>query len=113
MWLGQPEKGLARAVVEFCRFARDNGLGTGTGETIDALQALTSAQITGVETLKFALRAVLSSSKEEWDLFDGLFDRFWGREPDSVTHTSDSGRREVSVSASAEQKGLRSLRKIT
>lgn len=107
--LGQPEKGLARAVVEFCRFARNNGLGRGTGETIDCLQALTSAQITGVETLKFALRAVLCSSKEEWDLFDGLFDRFWGREPDSVTHSSDSSRSEVSVNASAEEKGLSML----
>jgi uncharacterized protein len=107
--LQQPEKEATRAIVEFCRFARDNGLGSGTGDTIDGLQALSRAQIIGVETLKFALRAVLCSSKEEWDLFGGLFDRFWGREPNSLTHPGNSGRRQVSVNASAEEKGLSML----
>jgi uncharacterized protein len=34
------------------------------------------------ETLKFALRAVLCSSKEDWDLFDRVFEDFWSGEGD-------------------------------
>jgi uncharacterized protein with von Willebrand factor type A (vWA) domain len=32
------------------------------------------------DSVKFALRAVLCSSKEDWDLFDGLFEDFWSQE---------------------------------
>jgi len=105
--LRQPENGLARTVVEFCRFARENGLSSGTKETIDCLKVILTVGTAGLETFKFALRAVLCSSKEEWDLFDDLFDRFWvGLEPDSVTHSGNSSRSLVSVNAYDEEKGL-------
>ncbi|HTG59962.1 MAG TPA: VWA domain-containing protein [Terriglobia bacterium] len=104
--LRQPENGIARAVVEFCRFARENGVSSGTRETINCLQALSIAQISGIETLKFALRAVLCSSKEEWDLFDDLFDRFWGIEPDSVTHSKSSGGSRLPMNAHDGKRGL-------
>jgi uncharacterized protein with von Willebrand factor type A (vWA) domain len=66
-----------RTIVEFCRFARANGLEASTKETLGCLEALRNAHITDIPTLKFALRAVLCSSKEAWDLFDDLFNRFW------------------------------------
>jgi len=72
-----PADGTVRALLEFCRFARANGLTTSTKETLGCLEVLRTARITELHTLKFALRAVLCSSKDEWDLFDGLFDRFW------------------------------------
>jgi len=65
----------ARRVVEFCRFARAHGLSAGVAGTLDALQA---AAVAPPETLRFALRGVLSSSKEEWERFDALFEAFWG-----------------------------------
>ena len=70
--------GPVRALVEFCRFARSKGLNSGPKETIDCLEVLRSADLADSEVLKFALRAVLCSSKEEWDLFDALFETFWG-----------------------------------
>jgi uncharacterized protein len=82
---GSEPRGALRALVEFCRFARANGLSFGTKETIDCLEVLTSANLADSDSLKFALRAVLCSSKEEWDLFDDLFETFWGgHEPNQV-----------------------------
>jgi len=69
--------GTVRTMVEFCRFARANGLRTSTKETLGCLQVLRNARITDLRTLKFALRTVLCSSKDEWDLFDDLFNGFW------------------------------------
>jgi len=101
------ENEFARAIVEFCRFARENGLSPGTKESIDCLQVLGRAEITGLEILKFALRAVLCASKEEWDLFDGMFDRFWGGlEPNSEIHSTRSGRNSLSVDGHGDGDGL-------
>jgi uncharacterized protein len=71
------ELGMVGAVVEFCRFVRANGVGSGTKETIDCLRALQAVRSTNVDILRFTLRAVLCSSKEEWILFDDLFIAFW------------------------------------
>jgi uncharacterized protein with von Willebrand factor type A (vWA) domain len=68
----------AKSIVEFCRFVRANGIGSGTNETIDCLQAFRAAKSTDPDTFSFILRAVLCSSKEEWMLFAELFAAFWG-----------------------------------
>ncbi len=74
----QEQRGdLARTVVDFCRFARANGFSAGVKETLDSLEAVRTVPTTDRETFKFALRAGLCSSKEEWDLFDDLFEAFW------------------------------------
>ncbi len=65
------------AIVEFCRFARESGLSGGVKETLDCLKAARAVGLADRETLKLALRAVLCSSKDDWDLFDELFERFW------------------------------------
>ena len=72
------ERGMVDSVVEFCRFVRANGIGSGTKETIDCLRALQAVRSINVDTFRFTLRAVLCSSKEEWILFDDLFIAFWG-----------------------------------
>jgi uncharacterized protein with von Willebrand factor type A (vWA) domain len=70
---------LARAIVEFCRFARANGIGTGLKQTITCLQILRGARLVDLEAIKFGLRSVLCSSKAEWDLFAKIFEAFWGQ----------------------------------
>jgi uncharacterized protein len=107
--LRQTENGLARAVVTFCRFARKNGLSSGTSETIDCLLVLRSTEISDVETLKFALRAVLCSSKEEWELFDSLFDRFWGLERNSVSPFGNSRHSQATVNGYDAAEGFEIL----
>lgn len=63
--------------VEFCRFAREQGLSGGVEETLGALQAAASLGVESREDLKAGLRAVLCSSKEEWDQFEAIFQAFW------------------------------------
>lgn len=70
-------------IVEFCRFARECGLSSGVKETLASLDAIQAAGIADRETVKLALRAVLCSSKEDWDEFDRMFEEFWSASPAS------------------------------
>ena len=65
-----------RSVVEFCRFVRANGLDSGIRATIDSVRAVRIVDQVGLDDSRHALRAVLSASKRDWDLFDQLFDAF-------------------------------------
>jgi uncharacterized protein len=67
----------AETIVAFCRFARKEGLSTGVQETLGALQAAAVLGRANSDELKFGLRAVLCSSKEDWDLFEQCFRTFW------------------------------------
>lgn len=70
-------KSFAAKVVDFCRFVRVNGISIGPKQTVDALQAAQTIGIADHSNFIAALRAVICSSKEEWDLFDELFQAFW------------------------------------
>ena len=60
-------------IVGFCRYARANGLAIGLQETLAAVEASQVLPDSAPGALRLLLRAVLCSSKEEWDSFDGLF----------------------------------------
>jgi uncharacterized protein len=86
---------LPGAIVRFCRFARRNGLGAGPGETVSCLRMLQGARLADLEAFKFGLRSILCSSKEEWDLFEKIFDVFWGPGGrSSVSAAKDGPRKE-------------------
>ena len=68
---------LPHVIVEFCRFARECGLPAGVKESLDALRAAEAVGIAEREKLKYALRAVICSSKADWDLFTDVFETFW------------------------------------
>lgn len=71
-----PESFVA-TLVAFCRFLRANGIPAGPKQTVTAMAAAQAVGIANGTHLKAALRAVLCSSKEEWNLFDELFATFW------------------------------------
>lgn len=74
-------------IVEFCRFARENGISGGVGETLSSVFAVATLPRAGREELKSALKAVMCSSQPEWEIFDHIFETFWrgsGDRPDSV-----------------------------
>jgi uncharacterized protein with von Willebrand factor type A (vWA) domain len=85
--------GLQDRIVEFCRLARASGFNAGVKETIDALESASLVGVAERASLKSALRAVLCSSKEEWDRFDGIFEQFWspGGHTKPAQSASDSG----------------------
>jgi uncharacterized protein with von Willebrand factor type A (vWA) domain len=72
----QPEN-LSRWIVEFSRFAHDSGLSGGVKETIVALQSAAAVGLVDREIFKYALRSALCSCKQDWELFDDLFECFW------------------------------------
>jgi uncharacterized protein len=66
----------ASSIVEFCQFARKHGLPIGVEQTLAALEAANATGLRDREVLALALRAVLSSSKEEWERFSRIFELF-------------------------------------
>jgi uncharacterized protein len=89
---------IAGQIVAFCRFARARGFSAGVTETLDSLEAVQALPAANWETVKFALRAELCSSKEEWDSFDRLFEEFWtGSESRSQAVFEDNWRRAEAV----------------
>ena len=77
--------GLERTIVEFCRFARANGIAAGVKESLEAVRATNAVGIVDRQSLKFALRAVLCSTKADWDIFDEIFDAFWSESAGQVS----------------------------
>lgn len=69
--------GLEQTIVEFCRFARESGIAAGVKETLEAVRAASVVGVGNRQNLRFALRAVLCSTKADWDIFDEIFDEFW------------------------------------
>jgi len=93
-------QGLERTIVEFCRFARENGLPTGVKESLDALRAAEAVGIAEREKLKFALRAVICSSKADWDFFKEIFEAFWNEPQGSSRLAQRTGKRAKSSAES-------------
>jgi uncharacterized protein with von Willebrand factor type A (vWA) domain len=67
----------AASITEFCQFARVHGLTVGVQQTLAALEAAKAIGNMDRQNFAFALRAALTSSKQEWDLFLQLFEAFW------------------------------------
>jgi len=87
-------------IVEFCRFARDKGLPAGVQGTLDALEATVALGIGSEQALKFGLRSVLCSSKDDWDLFEECFKTFWkGAGPERFSFRTTHREREGSSGA--------------
>jgi uncharacterized protein with von Willebrand factor type A (vWA) domain len=68
---------VARTIVEFCRFARENGLVNGVQGTLGALEAAAVLGVGNGDNLRIGLRSILCSSKDDWDLFEECFQAFW------------------------------------
>lgn len=66
----------AETIVDFCRFLRDNGFQSGVLETLTAIDVGAALQHAETPVLQSGLKSALSNSKEQWDAFDALFDRF-------------------------------------
>jgi uncharacterized protein len=67
----------AETIVEFCRFARKHGLPVSVQETLGALEAAAAIGTDRTDDLKFGLRSVLCSSKDDCELFERCFEAFW------------------------------------
>ena len=92
----EQSSGAARTIVEFCRFAHEKGLSTGVQETLGALEATAALGVGNREELKFGLRSILCSSKDDWDLFEECFQTFWrGSAPEPSPKRATPRRKEL------------------
>ncbi len=64
-------------VLHFGRMLRRAGLPVGPGQVIEAQQALTHIDLTRKRDVHAALRAVMATRHEHWDVFDAAFALFW------------------------------------
>ena len=86
----------AKSIVEFCRFVRENGVSAGTRETIECLEAAGAVAGADRNTFRFAWRAILCSSQDEWVLFEDLFTAFWGEsDPRAANQSRNPNRRRL------------------
>jgi uncharacterized protein with von Willebrand factor type A (vWA) domain len=66
-----------RRMVEFVRLLRHNGFALGIEETLDALRVAGAIDLASRAALRSSLRALLSSTEDEWRRFDDIFELFW------------------------------------
>jgi uncharacterized protein with von Willebrand factor type A (vWA) domain len=86
----------AKSIVEFCRFVRENGMSAGTRQTIECLEAAGAVAGADRNAFRFAWRAILCSSQDEWVLFEDLFAAFWGEsDPIPGTQSRNPNRRRL------------------
>jgi uncharacterized protein with von Willebrand factor type A (vWA) domain len=63
--------------VRFCRALRERGLLATPAESVDALRTLSAVDLGDRADVYFALRALLSSRREDLAIFDELFEKWW------------------------------------
>lgn len=80
---------ITKHLVGFCRFARSQGLPVGVQETLDAMEVARLGTMVDKKTFKLALRALLSTSREDRDRFDDLFEAYWARQQRSLSRQLD------------------------
>ena len=98
---------LSETLVSFCQFLRAKGVTPGLQQTIDSFEAARVVNPADRAALKSALKAILCSSKEEWDLFDGFFEEFWTARsyPPGEPQSDERGRRRRESKTSKEANG--------
>ncbi|HLK07234.1 MAG TPA: VWA domain-containing protein, partial [Candidatus Angelobacter sp.] len=90
-------------IVEFCRFARANGIAAGVKESLEAVRVASAVGIENRQSLKFALRAVICSTKADWDIFDEIFDAFWSGSEASTNSLSSKRSKQVREQESQQE----------
>jgi uncharacterized protein len=98
----------AASIVQFCRFAREHSLPVGIQQTLAAIEVAKTVDVGDRREFAFALRTVLSSSKDEWDLFNRLFEAFWTGSQDRSAPAS-RGDKEARVSSLRPKASSRAL----
>ena len=74
--------GLTGKVVHFAEFLKARGFKIFQSSLHDALRGLGEIRIIAREDFLAVLRANLTTSDLEWRQFAGLFEEFWGQEPE-------------------------------
>ena len=110
----EPSESLLTDIVMLCRALREEGVPVTPAETVVAIRTLGLVDVKDRDETFLGLRSVLSSSVEDFPIFEELFDRFWsGLDHDTTLRkrgkADDSlsiARRDQRASMEQPQKGL-------
>jgi hypothetical protein len=69
--------GLVANVVRFSRLLRENSISVSSSSLLDAIKALAFIETSWMDAFRDLLRSNLVCRKEDWEKFDGLFQRFF------------------------------------
>ena len=75
---------LVTTTTRFCRALRDAGLAVTPAESIEAARVLDLVDLGDREEVRQALRSILTLRREDFELFDELFEHFWSWEADAA-----------------------------
>lgn len=78
-----PEPDIEKLVL-FCRDLREHGLAVTPSEVVAAVSALRLIDTSNREEVFLGLRSVLTTSVDEFLIFEELFDAFWNRMPQKL-----------------------------
>ena len=68
---------IAARIFAFARFVRASGLPIGISENVDAARVAEICGVTDRERLRWGLRSLFCKTRDDFERFDELFDRFW------------------------------------
>lgn len=100
-----PEQQIIEQLTGFTRFARAQRFNIGLQETIDAQRLAERIGISNRRGLQTGLKTLLCTSARDWEHFDDVFERYWGRaKPHQHRQSSIGGKfaREKTVASSGE-----------
>jgi len=83
-------------VTEFSRLLRDRGLPATPSTSVDAVRALGAVDLGDRDDVYFTLRALFVTRRRDFELFDQLFEEWWGTRSRAGTGES-SARRDASA----------------
>jgi len=84
-----PADSLLNDTVLFCRALREEGVAVTPAESLAAVRTLSVIDVDDREETFLSLRSVLSSSVEDFPVFEKLFERFWnGLDHDTIQRNS-------------------------
>ena len=75
-----PPRDLVETTIRFCRALRERGLAVSPEESIDAVRALSAVDLGDRREIYFALRALLTSRREDLPHFDRAFEAWFDAE---------------------------------
>lgn len=64
-------------LVEFVRLVRANDFPVGVAEEVDAQRVALCCGVSSPGRLRWGLKSLLCSDRDDWERFDGLFDAYW------------------------------------
>ena len=73
--------GIEEALIGFVQLARRKGMSPGVAESLSAMELLQMEELQDRNFLRYSLQALFCCSEDDLEVFESIFDYYWGNEP--------------------------------